>query len=70
MQTNIKFNLQPKQRPKLADEVAVALHSFPCYQKVPSLSYKIGDCTLERDGTLRIPDTVDSETVDRLLNHL
>ena len=25
---------------------------------------------MERDGTLRIPDTVDSETVDRLLNHL
>lgn len=70
MQTNIKFNLQPKQRPKLADEIAAALHTLPCYQKVPSLSYKIGDCTLERDGTLRIPDTVDSETVDRLFNHL
>ena len=70
MQTNIKFNLKPKQRPKLADEIAAALHTLPCYQKVPSLSYKIGDCTLERDGTLRIPDTVDSETVDRLLNHL
>lgn len=70
MQTNIKFNLQPKQRPKLADEIAAALHTLPCYQKVPNLSYKIGDCTLERDGTLRIPDTVDSETVDRLLNHL
>lgn len=70
MQTNIKFNLQPKQRPKLSDEIAAALHTLPCYQKVPSLSYKIGDCTLERDGTLRIPDTVDSETVDRLLNHL
>ena len=46
------------------------MHTLPCYQKVPSLSYKIGDCTLERDRTLRIPDTVDSETIDRLLNHL
>ena len=70
MQTNIKFNLQPKQRPKLADEIAAALHTLPCYQKVPSLSYKIGDCTLELDGTLRIPDTVDSETIDCLLNYL
>ena len=70
MQTNIRFDLQQKQRPKLADEIAAALHTLPCYQKVPSLSYKIGDCTLERDGTLRIPDTVDSETIDRLLNHL
>ena len=54
----------------MADEIAASLHTLPCYQKVPSLSYKIGDCTLERDGTLRIPDTVDSETVDRLLKHL
>ena len=54
----------------MADEIAASLHTLPCYQKVPNLSYKIGDCTLELDGTLRIPDTVDSETIDRLLNHL
>ncbi len=69
MQTNIKFNQQPKQRPKLADDIAATQHTLPCYQKVPNLSYKIGDCTLVRDGTIRIPDTVDSETIDRLLNH-
>ena len=54
----------------MADEIAASLHTLPCYQKVPSLSYKIGDCTLERDGTLRIPDSFDSETIDRLLTHL
>lgn len=43
---------------------------IPCYQKAPSLSYKIGDCTLEKDGTLRISDSVDTETVNRLLTHL
>lgn len=70
MQMNIKFELKPKQRPKLAEEIATALHTIPCYQKAPSLSYKIGDCTLEKDGTLRIPDSVDAETVNRLLTHL
>lgn len=70
MQMNIKFELKPKQRPKLAEEIATALHTIPCYQKAPSLSYKIGDCTLEKDGTLRIPDSVDTETVNRLLTHL
>nr|DAH34365.1 MAG TPA: hypothetical protein [Caudoviricetes sp.] len=70
MQTNIRFDLQPKQRPKLAEEIATALRAIPCYQKVPSMAYKIGDCTLEKDGTLRIPDTVDPETIERLLNHL
>ena len=70
MQMNIRFELKPKQRPKLVEEIASALHTIPCYQKAPSLSYKIGDCTLEKDGTLRIPDNVDTETVNRLLTHL
>ena len=66
MQMDIKFELKPKQRPKLAEEIATALHTVPCYQKAPSLAYKI----LERDGTLRIPDSVDRETVDHLLEYL
>lgn len=70
MQMDIKFELKPKQRPKLAEEVAAALHTVPCYQKAPSLAYKIGDCTLERDGTLRIPDSVGRETVSSLLEYL
>lgn len=70
MQINIKFELKPKQRPKLAEEIGTALHTVPCYQKAPSLAYKIGDCTLERDGTLRIPDSVDRGTVNSLLEHL
>jgi len=70
MQMDVKFELKPKQRPKLAEEIATALHTVPCYQKAPSLAYKIGDCTLERDGTLRIPDSVDRETVSSLLQYL
>ncbi len=70
MQMDIKFVLKPKQRPKLADEIGAALHTIPCYQKVPSLAYKIGECTLEKDGTLRIPDSVDRGTVNSLLEHL
>ena len=70
MQIDIKFELKPKQRPKLAEEIAAVLHTVPCYQKAPSLAYKIGGCTLERDGTLRIPDSVDRETVRSLLEHL
>ncbi len=70
MQMDIKFELKPKQRPKLAEEIGTALHTVPCYQKAPSLAYKIGDCTLEKDGTLRIPDSVDRGTVNSLLEHL
>lgn len=70
MQMDIKFELKPKQRPKLAEKIATALHTVPCYQKAPSLAYKIGDCTLERDGTLRIPDSMDREMVNHLLEYL
>lgn len=70
MQMDIKFDLKPKQRPKLAEEIATALHTVPCYQKAPSLAYKISDCTLEKNGTLRIPDSVDRETVNHLLEYL
>ena len=41
MQTNIRFDLQPKQRPKLAEEIATALRAIPCYQKVPSMVFVI-----------------------------
>lgn len=70
MQMSIRFELKPKQRPKQAEEITLALHTIPCYQKAPSLSYKIGDCSLEKDGILRIPDSMDTETVNRLLTHL
>ena len=40
MQMDIRFELKPKQRPKLAEEIATALHTVPCYQKAPSLAYR------------------------------
>lgn len=67
---DIKFELKPKQRPKLAEEIGTALHTVPCYQKAQSLVYKIGDCILEKDGTLHIPDSVDRETGKTLLEQL
>lgn len=70
MQMDIRFELKPKQRPKLTEEIATAMHTVPCYQKAPSLAYKIGDCTLEKDGTLRISDSVDREMVNHLLEYL
>ncbi len=34
------------------------------------MSYQIGDCLLDRSGTLTIPDTVDSHTARALLTYL
>ena len=64
----IKFNTT--HRLDLADEIGNILGAIPSYQKLPTFAYKIGDCVLDKEGTLHIPDTVDSTVVDKLMEHL
>ena len=64
----IKFNTTHRQN--LADEIGNILGAIPSYQKLPTFSYKIGDCILDKEGTLHIPDTVDSAVIDDLTEHL
>ncbi|MEG1396971.1 MAG: hypothetical protein RSC82_08375, partial [Oscillospiraceae bacterium] len=55
IQTNTRFELQLKQRPKLAAAIAASPHTISYCQKALTLSRKINDCTLGKDGTLKIP---------------
>lgn len=63
----MKINLQNRKRKELADHIGEALGAIPHYLGVPTCNYQIGDCILERDGTLTIPSNIDSTA---LLNHL
>ena len=63
----MKINLQNRKRRELADHIGKILGTIPCYLGVPTCNYQIGDCILERDGTLTISDNIDAMT---LLNHL
>lgn len=63
----MKINLQNRKRKELADHIGEALGAIPRYLGVPTCNYQIGDCILERDGTLTLPSTVDSVA---FLNHL
>lgn len=63
----MKINLQNRKRKELADHIGEALGVIPRYLGVPTCNYQIGDCILERDGTLMLPDNIDSAA---LLNHL
>ena len=63
----MKINLQNRKRRELADHIGEILGAIPCYLGVPTCNYQIGDCILERDGTLTIYDNIDAMT---LLNHL
>lgn len=70
MKMTIPYNLTGKQRKQLADDISVALHTIPKYMGYPTCSYQIGDCILERDGKLIIPECVADETTKALLEHL
>lgn len=63
----MKINLQSRKRRELADHIGEILGTIPRYLGVPTYNYQIGDCILERDGTLTIFDNIDAMT---LLNHL
>jgi hypothetical protein len=66
----IPYAITGKQRKQLAEDISVALHTIPKYLGYPTCNYQIGDCTLERDGKLIIPDCVADETATALLEHL
>lgn len=70
MERKIEYNVKGKERQELAKTIGEALKTVPVYKGVPSCAYEIGNCLLDRQGTLLIGSSLDSETVNRLLAHL
>ena len=70
MKMTIPYNVTGKARKRLAEDVSTALNTIPRYLGTPTMSYQIGDCLLDRSGTLTIPDTVDNHTAQTLLAYL
>ena len=70
MKMTIPYKITGKQRKQLAEDISVALHTIPKYLGYPTCNYQIGDCTLERDGKLIIPECVADETATALLEYL
>lgn len=59
----INYNVTGKDRRTLADEIGKALSTVPKYLKVPTYAYQIGDCYLDRNGVLDIPNMADKEKI-------
>lgn len=70
MKLTIPYNVTGKARKRLAEDVSVALNTIPRYLGTPTMSYQIGDCLLDRSGTLTIPNTMDSHMAQTLLAYL
>lgn len=70
MKNEIKFTLEPKQRPKLVQEIGNILGTAPHYERVPSCAYDIAGYRLDKEGVLHIPEGADAETVENLIRQL
>lgn len=63
----IKFNCIGTERKRLAQAIGTILGARPEYQFMPTCAYKIGQHTLDKDGTLHCEDGTD---IDGLLEEL
>lgn len=70
MKNEIRFTLESKQRPKLAQEIGKLLGTAPHYKRVPSCAYDIVGYRLDKEGVLYIPEGVEEETVEDLILQL
>ena len=70
MKNEIRFTLESKQRPKLAQEIGNLLGTAPHYERVPSCAYDIAGYRLDKERVLHIPDGVAEETVEDLILQL
>ena len=70
MKNEIRFTLESKQRPKLAQEIGRILGTVPHYERVPSCAYDIAGYRLDKEGVLHIPEGVAVEIVEHLIRQL
>ena len=70
MKNEIRFTLESKQRPKLAQEIGDILGTAPHYERVPSCAYDIAGYRLDKEGVLHIPERAEEETVEDLIRQL
>ena len=70
MKNEIRFTLESKQRPKLAQEIGKILGTVPHYERVPSCAYDIAGYRLDKEGVLHIPEGVAVEMVEHLIRQL
>ncbi len=70
MRNEIRFTLEPKQRPKLAQEIGKILGTAPHYEWVPSCAYDIVGYRLDKEGVLHIPEGAEAGMVESLIRQL
>ena len=67
MKNEIRFTLELKQRPKLAQENGNILGTASHYERVPSCAYDIAGYRLDKEGVLHIPEGAEETAKDLIL---
>ena len=67
MKNEIRFTLESKQKPKLAQEIGNLLRTAPHYERVPSCAYDIAGYRLDKEGVLHISEGAEETTKDLIL---
>ena len=67
MKNEIRFTLESKQRPKLAQEIGNILGTAPHYERVPSCAYDIAGYRLDKEDVLHIPEGAEETAKDLIL---
>ena len=67
MKNEIRFTLESKQRPKLAQEIGRILGTVPHYERVPSCAYDIAGYRLDKEGVLHISEGAEETAKDLIL---
>ena len=67
MKNEIRFTLESKQRPKLAQEIGNILGTAPHYERVPSCAYDIAGYRLDKEGVLHISEGAEETAKDLIL---
>ena len=66
----ITINAQGTERKRLVKTIAEWLGEDVHYCGAPTFAYEIGRFTVKKDGSLSFSDLIDSEVVERLLEHI
>ena len=66
----ITINAQGAERKRLVKTIAEWLGEEVHYCGAPTFAYEIGRFTVEKSGSLTFSDLIDSEVVERLLEHI
>lgn len=59
----INYNVTGEQRKELVKAIGVIMQVKPVYMKMPTCAYKIGDITVDKEGTLICKDSANAERV-------